>query len=262
MEIHPTRQLALFAAAFLSGVLGCVLLWLLAAFRVILGAYTPQADLHALYERPLPLLARPVRVSRRRAHRAWCVMLTACCDVVFCLALALSAVLLFYEYNDGTVRPFVLVVMLVGLVMARLCTARMSDRAVAYLGFFLAAARTYLAALALLPCRGLAALLRLAFRPSRRAWRFLRAKRYQKRSAALCRKQLALAQSGLDPLQMRKEVKDREEQERKAARGRARHSHSHSRGGVCVDRAERGTVHGASKHPHGDRGSEGADLAI
>ncbi len=219
MEIYPTRQLALFAASFCIGALGCLLLWLLAAFRVLLGAYVPQADMSALYARPLPLLARPVRVSNRHARGAWRVALTVCCDVVFCLVLALCAILLFYEYNDGVVRPFALVLLLLGLALGRLCTARVGERAIAYLAFSLAVARAYLVALLLLPCRGMAALLNLlVVRPIRRAWRALCRIFYKKRSGALCRAQLSLAAVGLDPQRARKEGKRSEKQQGKASR--------------------------------------------
>ena len=217
MEIYPTRQLALFLSAFLTGALSSLLLWLFAAIRVLLGAYTPRADMSALYARPLPLLSRPLRMGEKHARRAWSVLLTVCSDVLFCLILAICATLLFYEYNDGVLRPFALVLLFFGLVLGRFATARVGDVAIAYLAFALAVTRTYLVALLLLPWRGVMVLTNwLVIRPAQKVWRAFCRARYRKISATLCRAQLSLAEAGLDVSKARKEGNRREKQKKKA----------------------------------------------
>lgn len=206
MEIYPQRQLALFALSLLWGAMGVALLWLLTAFRTIIGAYVPPPEWAGLYQKRLPLLHRPPLRRARRIGSALSAACKALCDVVLCATLAVGEILLLYEYNDGAMRPFALLCALVGLAVAHRATARVSDVATAYLGFGMAALRAYLAALFLFPCKGLAWLCQvLLLRPVRALSRRILARHMKKRSAALCRAQLASAACGLAETDRRKE---------------------------------------------------------
>ena len=218
MEIYPWRQFALFALSLSWGATGVVLLWLLSAFRAVVGAYLPPPEWAQLYQRELPLLHRaPMRLARREraVYSRVCEVL---CDVAFCVILAVGEILLLYEYNDGAMRPFALLLALLGLAIAHRLTARVASVATAYLGFGMAALRAYLAAALLLPCKGAAWLFKaLLLRPLRALARFVAAKRLQKTSAALCRAQLASAARGLAEKDWTKEGK-RNGRQRKNAR--------------------------------------------
>lgn len=197
MEIYPARQLALFALSIAWGAFSVLLFWLLDALRVTIGAYVPPPEWAGLFETELPLLHRPPLRRKRRVGAALSAVCRAVCDTVFCVVFATGEVLLLYEYNDGAMRPFALVCALVGLAVAQRATARVSVAATAYLGYGVSALRAYLAAALLLPCKGLAWLCQaLLLRPLRALLRRIVSGYRKKRSAALCRAQLASAQRG------------------------------------------------------------------
>ena len=204
MEIYPIRQLQLLSLSFLWGAMGVVLLWLLSAARVLVGAYRPPSRWEALYARELPLLHRAPRI---RSGRVGTFLTRACvvaCDVVFCVTVAVGEILLLYEYNDGAMRPIAPVCALVGLALAHRLSARVASAATAYLGYAIAVLRAYLAALLLLPCRLAVWLGKMLLRPLRALWSRIVACYLAKRSAALCRAQLASAKDGLAAKEIKK----------------------------------------------------------
>lgn len=256
MEINPHAQLLLLLSSFLTGLAMGVLWDALAALRVLLGAYRPPAFMKERYARELPLLHRaPARrdVSTRRVYRH---AVTLCLDVLFCLAVSLAAILLLYEYNDGVVRPFAILVLLAGLAVWRVTTARYTERLIAVLAYALSVALLYLRALFLLPWRLLWRLVKTCvLHPVSALIRRIRAKRAEKRSEALCRRQLSLADYGLDVEKRKKEGSKDSEAKKKAGHDGAAHPRA-GRGRVLRRRgADRGASDGAQSNAQRDRGA-------
>ncbi len=197
MEIYPKQQLLLFTLSFAWGAMGVVLLWMLTALRVSIGAYVPPPRWAALYARPLPLLHRAPLGKQRRAGRVFCTVSVALCDIAFCVILATGEILLLYEYNDGAMRLFAPVCALVGLGVAHRLTARVRDVATAYLGYGMAALRAYVLALCKLPWLGATWVWKqFVLRPARALARRMAERHLKKTSEALCRMQLGQAKNG------------------------------------------------------------------
>ena len=165
MAIDPYRQLALFCAAFLAGVLLGVLWELVTASRILLGAYRAPEPMRPIYERPLPLLKRPVGMRELSARRLWRGVVVALGDFLFSLVFAAVIVLVLYYYNDGKFRPLVPLLTLGGFALFRLVATALLGGAVAYFAFGVAALRLYIGALLRLPIRLVCWLARLCWRP-------------------------------------------------------------------------------------------------
>ena len=206
MQIDPRAQLALLLAALFMGVMFGILWEVLAALRILVGAYRPPPYMQRLYERPLPLLGCTIPFRQGGIRRAFCVAVTAVFDLVYCLFFALCASLVLYEYNDGVPRPAAILAAFLGLGAWRICAGRITERCAAYIAYALAVAARYVWAALRLPvlllarCAG-----RLVLRPSRALWRRITMRRLSRVSAALCAAQLALAKTGLDGTQKSKE---------------------------------------------------------
>ena len=186
MEIHPRLQLAMLLVSLLWGLLMGALWELLTASRILLGAYEPPKRMRGRYEKPLPLLHRPVPFARKNPlRRLWRGLLIALGDLLFCLALALSAVLILYRYNSGILRLSVPVLLLLGLGAFRLLAKKLPLND--YFAYTLAAGRLYLLALLGLLCRPLAWLAR-----------GIKKRRAAALSARLCKEQLLQAALGFE----------------------------------------------------------------
>jgi hypothetical protein len=155
--------------------------------------------MHALYLRPLPLLGRPVGLSRRgRARRFWRALVVAVLDLLFCTVFAVTVILVLYRYHSGAIRMAAPLLALLGFALFRLAVGRFFAFAVGYLAFFLSAAGRYLLAGLCLPFIGAWRLMDLVlFRPVRRLFARIAAWRARRISRALCQRQLALAARGL-----------------------------------------------------------------
>lgn len=139
MAIYPFRQLAMIAAAFLSGLLSGVVFEVLRLAALLLGAYSPPSYMRARYEKPLPLVGVSVPWQRRGVRRVWQVLTVAFFDVICCLFVAVAAILILYVYNDGAVRLSVPFVLLLGLGIFRVALARLTEPFFAYLAYGMAA---------------------------------------------------------------------------------------------------------------------------
>lgn len=190
MTIDPYRQLALFCAAFLAGVLLGVLWELVTASRILLGAYRAPEPMRPMYERPLPLLGRPVGMREVSARRVWRGVVVALGDFLFSLVFAAAVVLVLYYYNDGKFRPLVPFLALGGFALFRLVATALLGGAVAYFAFGMAALRLYIGALLRLPIRLVLWLARLCWRPLAALGR-----RIYLRRARLLSRRLCLAQT-------------------------------------------------------------------
>ena len=155
MEISPAVQLTMMLWAFVWGVLLGLLWELLTVSRILLGVYTPPDRMRARYDRPLPLLHRPVPFEKKGVRALWRRVATGIGDVLFCLSAAVCVILLLYRYNSGAFRLSVPLLTLTGLGVFRATVARMLARPTAYLAYAAGAARCYLGALTALLVRPL-----------------------------------------------------------------------------------------------------------
>jgi hypothetical protein len=179
------------------------------------------------YARPLPLLRTSLRFARGGTRRAWCVRVTFLTDLCYCLAFAVSLILLLYRYNSGAWRLSVPVLALGGFSLFWLVYTRAFARGNAYLAYFLAIAVLYLRFALCLPLRLAERLFRrILWRPVCRVASRIREKRCAARTAALCRAELALAAKGV--LEGSPSLPERKE--RKECRKRR----SRSRNGSCA----------------------------
>ena len=200
MEIDPYLQLTMLLSAFLCGVALGALWEVVTALRIVLGAYQAPECMRKRYERPLPLLRRPIPWPKgNAARRVWRGVLIGVGDFLFCLLFALVAELLLYRFNDGAFRVSVPLLALAGLGLFRVSIARITGLLVAWMAYGFAALWMYLTALLKLPICGLQILARrflyTPVRRVRRAW-------LAKASARLFRAQLTLAENGFQKERM------------------------------------------------------------
>jgi hypothetical protein len=199
MEISPLLQLQALLAALCGGVLCGAFYDVGRAAGVLLGVYRPPAHLRARFERPLPLLGRGVSLGERPILRALRLPLTAVGEFLFCIGAAFFAQWVLYRFYDGLLRLGVLLIFLAGMGTWRMLTAKLSEAILAVLAYVLGVPLLYLRALLLLPlwllrCHGL-----LLLRPLLFWWRCGLRAVAKRRTARLCRAQLALAAVGLEP---------------------------------------------------------------
>ena len=200
MAIDPRSQFILLFGAPLAGFLLGALWELIGALRILLGAYSVPRQMRVRYERPLPLLKRPVPIREVALRRIWRATLIAVGDCLFCLFFAALLILLLYRYNDGQVRFSVPVLALFGFGIFRITLSRLLAPAVAYFAYLLAALRLYLLACLRLPLKGLWHLTKAAIiHPVLALVRIIRRRLCLKRSESLCHAQLVLAENGLVP---------------------------------------------------------------
>ena len=198
MEIYPAVQAQMFLAAFSTGLGAGLFRQVLLAIRTVLGAYLPSERMRALYERTLPLLHRPVGFPVQRARRVWCFFVAFCGDLLYCLICAFALLLLLYDYNSGAWRVSVPVLFLLGLASFRVLTSRVLARMNDYFAFWLSAFLCYARAGVCWPVRVTVSLVqRFVLAPVKRGITALCKKKRARRSARLCRAQLALAAHGL-----------------------------------------------------------------
>jgi hypothetical protein len=124
-------------------------------------------------------------------------MVVALLDCLFCVIFAVGPILLLYAYNDGELRLSVPVLALLGLGTWHALGDRLLRVPMAYFAYGSAAAMLYAGALLRLPLRGLCLLAtRLLLRPVATLLRHMTARRMQRRSYALCQRQLQWASIG------------------------------------------------------------------
>lgn len=200
MEIYPYLQFSMLLGAFLGGLCLGVVWELVNAFRILFGAYQAPDFMRERYQKPLPLLGRPVPFERKTiGKRLWRGFVIGAGDLLFCLLFAVFIILQLYRYNDGEFRFSVPVLALCGFALFRTLSARTLSLAMAYLAYGVAAASLYLAALLALPPRALRYLLaRFVLRPVKRLYRRIEARRLRRRSAVLCKMQLQWAEQGFE----------------------------------------------------------------
>ncbi len=198
MEIYPPTQAEMFLAVFALGLGAGLFRQLLLALRTVLGAYLPPERMRALYERPLPLLRRPVGFPRHRARRGWCFAVAFGGDLFFCLSCTCALLLLLYDYNEGAWRISVPVLFLLGLAFFRVGTARLFARMNELFAYGLSVLLFYARAGAFFPVRKVASLaMRFLLCPIKKGVQALCQRRRKQVSERLCRAQLALASRGL-----------------------------------------------------------------
>lgn len=195
MEISPALQFRMLAAALAAGLAAGALFDVFAALRIFFGVHTPPARLRPLYEKPLPLLGRPVPIrGKNRSRRFWRHAVIGAFDLLFCVIFAVATELILYEYNNGAFRASVPLAALTGLALWRLTVSRVGDLLTGLVAFGLAAGLCYLRALLVYPLRRAARLfLHFVWGPARRACVSLQAARQARMTERLCRAQLKQA---------------------------------------------------------------------
>ena len=227
MLIDPAQQLLMLLGAFWWGYLSGLVLEGMFASHILLGVYLPPGFIHRLYQKPLPLLHRCASFPKAENRRWIRGAVRALTQILFCVIFAVGVMLLLYYYNNGAIRISVLLLALVGLGSFRLTLSRILPYLTAYLAFGLAVLRAYLWAALCLPVRVLLVLLRMLCAPLHTLCKRLYHRSMARRSSALCRRQLALAQVGL----LERAVIKTKKEEKDAKREKDPHGvdHSHTR---------------------------------
>ncbi len=197
MTIDPILQLGLFLASLLGGISLGLLADLGKVVKILLGAHQPPKHLRALYERPLPLLGKPLGWHTAPPRRIWCRAVSLFAELLFPIIGALVFLWIGFRFHGGLFRISALALFVIGVALWRLlCTPRL-DPLIAYAAFLLAVGLLYLRVVLILPLRlFLSVLLRFLLLPAVRLWRVALAKRRKCRSLLLCKKQLSAAQNG------------------------------------------------------------------
>ena len=197
MTIDPILQLQLFVASLLGGISLGLLADLGKVLKILLGAHQPPMHLKVLYERPLPLLARPLGMREAAPRRIWCRAVSLLAELLFPLIGALLFLWIGFRFHGGLFRISALALLVIGVALWRLlCTPRL-DPLIAHAAFWLAAGLLYLRTVLLLPLRLLFwVLLRFLLLPLVRLWQAAWLKRRKKQSLLLCKRQLLAAQNG------------------------------------------------------------------
>ena len=197
MTIDPTLQFWLLLMAFICGVALGALADLGKLILAMLGAYPPPPSLTALYERQLPFIRRSLGVKRRPARRAVRLLALTLADFLFPVLAALTLLFVSFYYNNGSFRFSTVVLLLLGLALWRVLLGRRLSPLLSRVAFLFAAVRLYLFVLLSLPIVLMLRLLRrFCLLPFLRIFQKTRLLYLKKRSAALCRRQLAAAQNG------------------------------------------------------------------
>ena len=118
MEISPYRLVLLLLWGVLFGVSAGVLNDGHRLIRTALGVRYDKGRYDRLYQRSLPFVGKPLskpKEGKRRGIFLWCVMLLQ--DLVLFAYAALGTVLLNYYFNDGQLRIYTLVAVLVGFLI-------------------------------------------------------------------------------------------------------------------------------------------------
>lgn len=224
MTVDPTLQLKLLLAAFICGMALGVLSDIGRLLCAMLGTYQPPPSLAALYERQLPFLGRSVGLARRPARRVVRLLVLALADFSFPILAALALLLVSFYYNNGGFRLSTVALLLLGLALWRVLCSRRLLPVISRVAFLVAVAKLYLFALIALPfVLGFRFLRRFCFVPLLHIWQKTHLLYLKKRSAALCRRQLAAAQNGfLSPvLAIQSKKEKRNKICRKKTKGRA-----------------------------------------
>ncbi|MBR6726876.1 MAG: spore cortex biosynthesis protein YabQ [Clostridia bacterium] len=192
MEIYPGEQLAMLLSALLGGMAMGALWEAIAALRIVLGAYRPPERMRRCYARPLPLLGRCVPFEGRRPlGRVWRGLVIALGDLLFCLCFAVTVILILYRYHNGALRLSVPVLALLGFAAFHRLAVLLLSPLVDRVAYGLSALLMYFTAGIKLPLWG------LLWRPACAVIGRVVDRRLRRRSAALCKAQLALARNGL-----------------------------------------------------------------
>lgn len=86
--------------------------------RLLCGAPSMGNRFQALYERPLPVVHRPIRLhAPGRLRRGGLVALTIIQDILFFVIAGLGILLLQYEHNSGRFRWFAIVAVMAGFLL-------------------------------------------------------------------------------------------------------------------------------------------------
>ena len=219
MTLDPTLQFALFAAAFLGGVLFGLLGEVGKLFRILVGAYLPPPLWEARYARPLPLLRRGLRFQKAVPHRAWAKGVSLAMDLVFPVLSALYLLYILFRFNNGVFRFSVPLLFLLGLALFRVALVGPLRKPLGVMAYLLCALLAYLRALLLLPLRLLCfALQKWIFTPLVRLWRALWHFVCLSNTRRLCQKQFSLAQRGLLSTHKGKKKSCRKKEKRAASR--------------------------------------------
>lgn len=118
MAISPVLLFWLLVCSFLFGVAMGVMNDLFRISRVLLGVRYVGKRLDCLYERPLPILKRPLRTATESkvAHRVLPILIFAQ-DVFLLCSAGVGTVILNYYFNHGKFRLYTVVALLVGFVL-------------------------------------------------------------------------------------------------------------------------------------------------
>ena len=229
IALSPARQLFMLALALCAGLFSGAVYDLFGALCLLLGAYEVPAHMRPRYQKPLPLVKKPVPFRRRLPGRFWRALVIGLFDVLFVLLLGAATVVILFVADDGQFRAAVSLLLLAGFFAWRLSLGRLFDAAVPFAAFLLSAGGVYLFALLCLPPRFLRRGLALVAKPMRRFYHHVTEIAAQRRSLALCRQHVAMAACGFET---EKEVKHRYEtagRQKKNEHADLGHSRAHHR---------------------------------
>ncbi len=197
MTIDPILQFRLLLATFICGLALGALADIGKLICAMLGAYTPPPSLAALYERPLPFIKRSVGATRRSARRGVRAFALMLADFLFPVLATFSLLLVSFFYNNGGFRLSTVVLLLLGLSLWRVLCSRRLSPLLSRVAFLFAVAKLYILALVALPfVLAFRFLRRFCVVPLLHIGQKARLLYLKRRSAALCRRQLAAAKNG------------------------------------------------------------------
>lgn len=229
IAISPARQLFLLALSLLCGFATGAVYDLFGVSALLLGAYEIPAPARARFQKPLPLVKRPVPFRRRQAGRVWRTALTCTLDCLFVLLLGATTAVVLYIANDGQFRAAAPLLLLIGFFAWRRSVGRLFDAGAPFAAFLLSAVGVYAVALLCLPPRLIGRGCRRLAVPIGRFFDRLAARAAQKKSRALCLQHVRAARRGFET--ERKVRPDHEtgrsSTDKRADLGHPRHHHRH-----------------------------------
>jgi len=230
IALSPARQLYMLALSLFCGFAAGAVYDVFGVISLLLGAYAVPARMYPRYQKPLPLVKKPVPLRRRRLGRVWRGVVVGALDCLFVLSLGVATVVILFVANDGQFRAAVPILLLAGFFAWRLSVGRLFDAGAPLAAFLLSAAWVYLIALLLLPPRLARRGVLLLAGPLGRLYRRAATHIAQKKSRALCRRHVALAACGFETekeVKHRHETTGRQKQNEQADLGHPRHHHRH-----------------------------------
>ncbi|MBQ3063203.1 MAG: hypothetical protein IJC99_00160 [Clostridia bacterium] len=198
MTIDGGLQAEFFLAAFCVGLLAGLFADLLRLLRALLGAAPIPASLASCYERPLPLLGRPLGLPKS-AHLLLVRVFDALTELLLPPLVGVLFAVAAFVYHDGVLRPIAFCLLIGGFFLWQRFISRYLTRPLAWLALGVRLLFCYLTALLLLPIRAFWRFLSIVFfKPIGKAYLAICHRVRTARTAAVLSRELAAASRGFD----------------------------------------------------------------